>query len=130
VNLIATSIPFKIPIDQVDCYLQIGGPLAGAVFVSLKSDHRTIPDSWLSMVELTDQGRLLTPHYSANTLRIRGHEPKEIFDDACHGQLGEVQEYGGLPRPRGLWMTRFEWNFPIERSDLASLSDDITEDLK
>jgi hypothetical protein len=125
-----TSISIKFLIDQVDCYLQRQRPLAGAVFVSLKGDHRMIPDAWLSMVELTDQGRLLTLHYSANTLRIRGHEPKEIFDDACHGQLGEVQEYGGLPLPRGLWVTRFEWNFPIERSDLASLSDDITEDLK
>jgi hypothetical protein len=41
----AASIPLKIPIDQVDCYLQREGPLAGAVFVSLKGDHRMIPDA-------------------------------------------------------------------------------------
>jgi hypothetical protein len=126
----ATSIPLKIPIDQVVCYLKREGPLAGAVFVSLNADRRMIPDSWMSMVELNDQGRLLTLHYSAGTLRIRGHELREIFDDACRGRLGEVRECGGPPRPQGLWVTRFEWNFPIDRDDLAALPDDIAKDLK
>lgn len=126
----ATSISLKFPIDQVDCSLQRERPLAGAVFVSLKGDRYMIPHSWLSLVGLTDEGRLLTLHYSASTPRIRGHELDEIFDDACHGRLDEVQECGGLPRLQGLWVTRFEWNFLCEHGDRASLSDDITKDLE
>jgi hypothetical protein len=126
----AASSPLQIPIDQVVCYVKRESPLDGAVFVSLNADRRMIPDSWLSLVELTDQARLLTLHYSAGTLRIHGHELRDLFDDACCCRLGEVRECGGPPRPQGLWITRFEWSFPIERDDMGSLAADIDKELK
>ena len=55
-------------------YLKRESSTKGALFVSHNGDRRWLPDGWLSLVELTDQGRLLTLHYSIGKVRIRGHE--------------------------------------------------------
>jgi hypothetical protein len=55
-------------------YLKREDSMKGTLFVSHNGGRRWLPDSWLSLVELTDQGRLLTLHYSVGKIRIRGHE--------------------------------------------------------
>ena len=93
----------------------------GVVFVSHNGERRLLPDSWLSFAELTDEGRLLTLHYSAGKIRVRGHELGELFEEVCRGCLGEVRECGSPAPAGGLWVIDFEWMFPIEQTeDLAS----------
>jgi hypothetical protein len=87
---------------------------AGPVFVSLNGDRRMIPDSWLSLAELSEDETLLTLHYPAGTLSICGCELRPLFDDAVRGLLAEVRECGGPPRSQGLWVTQFTWNFPTQ----------------
>jgi hypothetical protein len=74
-----------MPIEEVVCYVPRDGPSAGAVFVSLDGDRRMIPDSWLLLAELTEDETMLTLHYSARSLSIRGHELRWFFDDAVQG---------------------------------------------
>ncbi len=107
----STVSPLNMPIEEVVCYVRRENPAVGAVFVSLNGDRCMIPDGWLSRAELTEDETLLTLHYPAGTLSIRGHELKPLFDDAVAGVLGEVRECGGPPRAKGLWVTLFTWNF-------------------
>lgn len=107
--------------DQRIPYLKREGPRKGAIFVSHNGDRRMLPDSWLSCAELTDEERLLTLHYSAGKIRVRGHELGELLEEVSRGCLGEVRECGSPAPTEGLWVTDFEWLFPIEQTeDLAS----------
>ena len=78
----STVSPLNMPIEEVVCYVRRESPAVGAVFVSLNGDRCMIPDGWLSRAELTDDETLLTLHYPAGTLSIRGHELNPLFDDA------------------------------------------------
>jgi hypothetical protein len=102
-------------------YLKREGPRKGAIFVSHNGERRLLPDSWLSCAELTDDERLLTLHYSAGKIRVRGHELGKLFEEVSRGCLGEICECGSPAPDQGLWVTEFEWLFPIEQTeDLAS----------
>jgi hypothetical protein len=102
-------------------YLKREDSMKGTLFVSHNGDRRWLPDGWLSLVELTDQGRLLTLHYSVGKVLVRGHELDRAFQDACLGCLGELRECGSPAPAQGLWVTDFEWQFPLEATeDLAS----------
>jgi len=96
------------------------------VLVSLNGERRLLVDSLLTFAELSDDERLLTLHYPFGQLRIRGHQLGELFDneEVRRGRLGEVRERGGPARSEGLWVDRFEWGFPIEQDDLASVVKD------
>src|SRR4030095_7186935 len=107
----STVSPLNVPIEEVVCYVRRESPAVGAVFVSLNGDRCMIPDGWLSRDKLTEYEPLLLFHYPAETLSIRGHELKPLFDDAVAGVLGEVRECGGPPRAKGLWVPLFTWNF-------------------
>jgi len=91
--------------------------MKGTLFVSHNGDRRWLPDSWLSLAELTGQGRLLTLHYSVGKVRIRGHELDQAFQDACRGCLGELRECGSPAPAQSLWITEFEWQFPVEATE-------------
>lgn len=102
-------------------YLKREGPRKGAIFVSHTGERRMLPDTWLSCAELTDDERLLTLHYSAGKVRIRGHKLGGLLEDASRGCLGEIRECVSPAPTNGLWVTDFEWLFPIEQTeDLAS----------
>jgi hypothetical protein len=120
--------PLNLPREQVVCYLKREGSQLGPLFVSLNGDRRLLMDSLLSFVELSDDERLLTLHYPFGQLRIRGHQLGELFEEARRGRLGEVRECGGPARSEGLWVDRFEWGFPIEQDDLASVVKDAARE--
>jgi hypothetical protein len=117
-NTFTTSKPSEamlIPYTRRDLSLK------GALFLSHNGDRRSLPDGWLSLAELTDQGRLLTLHFSVGKVRVRGHELDTALQDACRRCLGELGECGSPAPARGLWVTDFEWQFPVEAiEDLAS----------
>jgi hypothetical protein len=120
--------PLNLSRDEVVCYLKREGPQSGPVFVSLNGERRLLVDSLLTFAELSDDERLLTLHYPFGQLRIRGHQLGELFEEARRGRLGEVRECGGPARSAGLWVDRFEWGFPIEQDDLASVVKDATRE--
>jgi hypothetical protein len=113
--------PLKLPRDQVVCYLKREASQLGPLFISLNGNRRLLVDSLLTFAELSDDERLLTLHYPFGQLRIRGHQLEELFEEVRRGRLGEVRECGGPARSEGLWVDRFEWGFPIEQDDLASV---------
>jgi len=50
-----------------------------------------------------------------------GHELGELLEEVSRGCLGEVRECGSPAPTKGLWVTDFEWLFPIEQTeDLAA----------
>ena len=120
----------NLPRDPGVCYRRREGSQLGPLFISLNGDRRLLVDSLLSLVELSDDERLLTLHYPFGQLRIRGHQLRELFEEARRGRLGEVHECGGPATPEGLWVDRFEWGFPIEQDDLASVVKDATRELR
>jgi hypothetical protein len=120
--------PLYLSRDQVVCYQKREASHLGPLFVSLNGDRRLLVDSLLSFAELSDDERLLTLHYPFGQLRIRGHQLGELFEEACRGRLGEVRESGGPARSEGLWVDRFEWGFPIEQDDLASVVKDAARE--
>jgi len=121
--------PLSLSRDDVVCYLKREGPQAGPVFVSLNGDRRLLVDSLLSLAELSDDERLLTLHYPFGQVHIRGHQLGELFEEARRGRLGEVRECGGPTRCEGLWVDRFDWGFPIEQDDLASVVNDAAREI-
>jgi len=120
--------PLNLCRDEVVCYLRREGPQSGPGFVSLNGECLLLVDSPLTLAELSDDERLLTLHYPFGQLRIRGHQLGELFEDARRGRLGKVRECGGPARSEGLWVDCFEWGFPIEQDDLASVVKDATRE--
>jgi hypothetical protein len=118
--------PLNLTRDEVVCYLKREASQLGPLFISLNGNRRFLVDSLLTLAELSDDERLLTLHYPFGQLRIRGHQLGELFEEVRHGRLGEVRECGGPARSQGLWVDRFEWGFPIEQDDLASVVKDAT----
>ncbi len=107
------SGPIRVPYTRRDPSLN----LKGALFISHNGDQRLLPDGWLSLAELTAQGRLLTLHYSVGKVRVRGCKLDTVFQDACRGCLGELRECGSPAPAQGLWISGFEWQFPVEESE-------------
>ncbi|MCI0724937.1 MAG: hypothetical protein L0338_39135 [Acidobacteria bacterium] len=120
--------PLNLSSDEVVCYLKREASQLGPLFISLNGNRRILVDSLLTLAELSDDERLLTLHYPFGQLRVRGHQLGELFEDARRGRLGEVRECGGPARSEGLWVDRFEWGFPIEQDDLASVVKDATRE--
>jgi hypothetical protein len=120
--------PLNLSRDEVVCYLKREASQLGPLFVSLNGNRRLLVDSLLTFAELSDDERLLTLHYPFGQLRICGHQLGELFEDARRARLGEVRECGGPARSEGLWVDRFEWGFPIEQDDLASVVKDATRE--
>jgi len=118
--------PLNLTRDEVVCYLKREASQLGPLFISLNGNRRFLVDSLLTLAELSDDERLLTLHYPFGQLRVRGHQLGELFEEARRGRLGEVRECGGPARSQGLWVDRFEWGFPIEQDDLASVVKDAT----
>ena len=118
--------PLNLSRDEGVCYLKCEASQLGPLFVSLNGERRLLVDSLLTLAELSDDERLLTLHYPFGQLRIRGHQLGELFEEVRHGRLGEVRERGGPAQSEGLWVDRFEWGFPIEQDDLASVVKDAT----
>jgi hypothetical protein len=120
--------PLNLTRDEVVCYLKREASQLGPLFISLNGNRRFLVDSLLTLAELSDDERLLTLHYPFGQLRIRGHQLGELFEEVRHGRLGEVRECGGPARSQGLFVDRFEWGFPIEQDDLASVVKDATRE--
>ena len=120
--------PLNLSRDEVVCYLKREASQLGPLFISLNGNRRVLVDSLLTFAELSDDERLLTLHYPFGQLRVRGHQLGELFEEARRGRLGEVRECGGPARSEGLWVDRFEWGFPIEQDDLASVVKDATRE--
>ena len=121
--------PLNLSSDEMVCYLKREASQLGPLFISLNGNRRLLVDSLLTFAELSDDERLLTLHYPFGQLRVRGHQLGELFEDARRGRLGEVRECGGPARSEGLWVDRFEWGFPTEQDDLASVVKDATREI-
>ncbi len=78
----------------------------GGIFMFDDESLRVIPDHWLTMVELLDQGRLLRLSYTFCSVEIAGEYLDAIYEDAAIGKLGAVWEAPPEAKPEGHpWVT-------------------------